>query len=253
MGKKILFLSIFMLNLQLVFRLCGIYASCDAAMAQNYTLENVECCGCPYCYGTYDCWFLEYHLQTCVRKPIDDSNTEDDPFSETTEPTDETTEPTNETTEPTDLSDNNRRPNNDATPKDTINTYNIQNAIDHLNERAYSYNEYKNLQKTGRKGKCAQYVRCAIEAGGIDTSVHPVSAKDYGPYLQNWGFREISRDHYVPRTGDIRVWQPYSGGNPNGHIHMFNGSAWVSDFVEPNLGGPSAGYRANNVYKIYRK
>lgn len=55
------------------------------------------------------------------------------------------------------------------------------------------------------------------------------------------------------QSGDIRVWQPYPGGRSEGHIHIFNGKNWVSDFVEPQLGGPNTGYRKHPNYKIYRK
>jgi hypothetical protein len=127
--------------------------------------------------------------------------------------------------------------------------YSISKAVVYLNANAYSFENYKNKKKK----ECAKYVRLAIEAGGIDTSNHPLDAKDYGSYLVKWGYKEISRNGYVPQSGDIRVWQPYSGGNQSGHIHMFNGNSWVSDFVEPNPNGPNSSYRKENNFKIYRK
>lgn len=43
-------------------------------------------------------------------------------------------------------------------------------------------------------------------------------------------------------AGDVLVIQPYKGGNPHGHIAMYDGEDWVSDFVHTDLwGGP--GYR----------
>ena len=101
-------------------------------------------------------------------------------------------------------------------------------------------------------GKCAAAVRNALQAGGIDTSIHPLSAKDYGYYLKKWGFSEIGRQGYVPKMGDVKVYQPYHNGNPNGHINMYDGKDWVSDFIE-NPKGPGPGYRSANDYVIYRK
>lgn len=101
--------------------------------------------------------------------------------------------------------------------------------------------------------KCATYVRLALEAGGIDTTGHPEYAKDYGDFLKKIGFHEVTRDGYSPKKGDIRVWQNYPGGHRAGHIHMYNGSQWVSDFFEPNNNGPGRDYRKYNNYKIYRK
>ena len=125
----------------------------------------------------------------------------------------------------------------------------VNKAIATLNSNASTPAELKNKSK----GKCATYVRLALEAGGIDTSGHPVNAKDYGPHLTKWGFHEISRTNYKPQIGDIRVWQNYEGGNPAGHIDMYNGKDWVSDFIKPNPNGPGPQYRKHNNYKIYRK
>ncbi len=109
-------------------------------------------------------------------------------------------------------------------------------------------------------GECAKYVRWALEAGGINTSGHPGSAKNYGPFLEGQGFSNVSPDNYAPQPGDIAVIQPYPGGNQSGHIEGWNGSQWVSDFNQPyypnSPGGgvyPGPGYRnAEPDYSIYR-
>ena len=99
---------------------------------------------------------------------------------------------------------------------------------------------------------CATYVRKAISAkagGGLPMN-STKSAKDYGPQLEAAGFRQVT-DGTVQK-GDVAVIQPYPGGNPNGHMTMYNGSQWVSDYKQRDMwGGP--GYRANQPsYKIYR-
>lgn len=102
-------------------------------------------------------------------------------------------------------------------------------------------------------GRCAYYVRLALEAGGISTNPHPVSAKDYGSYLAKWGFKTASPNSYAPVKGDIGVIQPYSGGSTHGHIQMYNGKNWVSDFIQKVDFWPGGGYRTNQPsFQIYR-
>jgi type VI secretion system secreted protein VgrG len=117
-------------------------------------------------------------------------------------------------------------------------------------------------------GRCALYVRRALEAGGVDLTHHPFSAKDYGPTLLTNGFskffefqqikppteaadgatvkvshsRSTSDQQYVPKKGDVAVIQPYQGGDSNGHIAMYDGAQWVSDFKQRDMWG-GAGYR----------
>ncbi|KQP80733.1 hypothetical protein ASF60_22510 [Methylobacterium sp. Leaf113] len=108
-------------------------------------------------------------------------------------------------------------------------------------------------------GQCARYVRNALEAGGlkaINPPERPVDAKDYGPVLKVRGFSETVLSgmlyHYDPLEGDVIVLQPYSGGNPAGHIAMFSGEDWMSDFVQRDIwAGP--GYRAKKPHlALYR-
>jgi len=124
-----------------------------------------------------------------------------------------------------------------------FNSYNIENAVNYLNNNS--------LEKSS--GRCAYFVRQALEAGGINTNPHPISAKDYGSYLIEWGFSTVSRTNYIPIKGDISVIQPYSGGSPHGHIQMYNGSIWLSDFKQKIDFWPGGGYRLKQPdYQIYR-
>lgn len=76
-------------------------------------------------------------------------------------------------------------------------------------------------------------------------------AKNWGPYLQTKGFDTIERSGYSPLKGDIRVFQNYTGGSIHGHIDMYNGNQWVSDFFE-NGDWPGTGYKKYSNYAIYR-
>lgn len=99
---------------------------------------------------------------------------------------------------------------------------------------------------------CAIFVRNALLAGGVILAEHPRDAKDYGSYLLDKSFVEVPLKGYMPVKGDISVIQPYQGGNSSGHITMYDGQSWISDFVQRDMwGGP--GYREHKPsYKIYR-
>lgn len=81
--------------------------------------------------------------------------------------------------------------------------------------------------------RCAASVREAMEAAGISTADRPASgdAGDYGPFLLRHGAQVIPADHYQPRPGDIAVYDK-SEEHPAGHVQVFDGRHWVSDFVQ---------------------
>lgn len=81
-------------------------------------------------------------------------------------------------------------------------------------------------------GKCAVNVQRALEAGGLGGEGHPVEAREYGAYLKAKGFAAISSSGYKPRKGDIVVVQPGNGVGRHGHIAMFDGARWISDYRE---------------------
>jgi hypothetical protein len=81
-------------------------------------------------------------------------------------------------------------------------------------------------------GKCALHVQRALEAGGIDGAGHPAVAHEYGPYLASKGFLALPADGYAPRKGDVVVVQPGQGVSKAGHIAMYDGSQWISDYRE---------------------
>ncbi len=78
---------------------------------------------------------------------------------------------------------------------------------------------------------CAASVRQAMEAAGISTTDRPGDAGDYGPFLLRHGARPVDSESYQPLAGDIAVFDK-SDDHPAGHIQVFNGQRWVSDFVQ---------------------
>lgn|SRR5487761_200118 len=82
--------------------------------------------------------------------------------------------------------------------------------------------------------RCAYACRMAFQAGGMNTAGHPVDAGDYGPFLIRHGASVVSPKGYKPLKGDVVVFnktQYYKFG----HIEMYNGKGWVSDFKQHSM------------------
>ena len=90
-------------------------------------------------------------------------------------------------------------------------------------------------------GYCARYVRTAIEAGGLSTAGRPGSAYLYTSFLPKIGFQPVTQLYGKSsqsqwsasnaKPGDISV---MSHGQ-HGHICMWDGRQWVSDFRQNNM------------------
>jgi hypothetical protein len=120
-------------------------------------------------------------------------------------------------------------------------SWNKDAAVRHLNVSAGAHSHRD----------CAKYTRQAIEAGGIKIG-STYFAKDYGPLLERAGFSKVLPAEIV-RAGDVIVIQSYPG-NDAGHMAMFNGTIWVSDFRQHADVYPGPGYRKYMpAYQIYRK
>jgi len=99
------------------------------------------------------------------------------------------------------------------------------------------------------RGRCAEAVRKAIEAGGIKLHRHG-SAKDYGASLLQAGFAIVRTPD--AQTGDVVVIDGFIG-HRHGHIAMFNGDIWVSDFKQNSNVYPGRSYTLHApAYVIYR-
>lgn len=117
-------------------------------------------------------------------------------------------------------------------------------------------------------GKCAAYVRRAVEAGGVKIKIPPprignsASACDYGPSFEAVGFKPVysytgsgpTDTAIIPgqQAGDVVIIQPIDG-HPHGHIALFNGTNWVSDFIQLRGFYPGQQYRnVKPAYILYR-
>lgn len=103
-------------------------------------------------------------------------------------------------------------------------------------------------------GYCARFVRWALEAGGLNTSGRPASAKDYGPFLKGLGFNSVNYENYQAKKGDIAVIDAFQGkrNHKHGHIQMYTGTQWISDFRQKSF-YPGSDYRNNQPnFTIFR-
>ncbi|MEH6436148.1 CHAP domain-containing protein [Massilia sp. DD77] len=104
-------------------------------------------------------------------------------------------------------------------------------------------------------GRCGEFVRKALQAAGAELRPpYPPSGKLYGPALLALGYARLevpNPDRFAFLKGDIMVMEPCQ---PCGHGHVagYDGSHWISDFVQRDFwAGP--GYRKRRpVVAVYR-
>lgn len=92
---------------------------------------------------------------------------------------------------------------------------------------------------------CAWYVMRAMHKGGCPAIILPAFA--YSVYLPLIGWEEIKEANYKPKSGDVSVF-PAVKGHPYGHIAMWDGSRWISDFKQKGI----IVNKAYSEYKIFR-
>lgn len=132
----------------------------------------------------------------------------------------------------------------------------LEDAADTLTSRAV----------TAPNGNCARAVRLALEAHGIKIGIpetregaNAAHARDFGDKLKEAGFIAIihgKKPAKEPATetlkkGDVTVIQPTSK-NKAGHMAMYNGQQWISDYKQPGF-WPGNAYRSEKPdYVVYR-
>ena len=104
-----------------------------------------------------------------------------------------------------------------------------------------------NAEKKSRNC-CAWYVMKALHAGGSPAYILPAYA--YSWLLPQLGFDEVAAEGYTPQMGDIVVF-PKVDGHIWGHIQMWNGQQWISDFMQKGFYA-AVGYRGCG-YRIFRR
>jgi hypothetical protein len=99
---------------------------------------------------------------------------------------------------------------------------------------------------------CAMYCRQGMEAAGLSTQDRPRSgdAADYGPFLLRHGAQVLAADSYTPQVGDTVVFDR-TAQHPSGHIEMYDGQRWVSDFMQHSF-SPYRDAASTPPFTIYR-
>jgi hypothetical protein len=99
---------------------------------------------------------------------------------------------------------------------------------------------------------CAMYCRLGMEAGGLNTEDRPRSgdAGDYGPFLLRHGAQEVPQRSYNPQVGDVVIFDK-TVEHPSGHIEMYDGHRWVSDFMQHSF-SPYRHAESTPPFTIYR-
>lgn len=124
--------------------------------------------------------------------------------------------------------------------------FDLTAALQHLRDNAYDHYTREFC------GHCARAIRMALEAGGLDTTGRPAYAGDYDSFLPTIGFIQVEYGpDYVPQPGDIVVHESTSENRPEGHIAMYDGANWISDYYQRDMFGGQA-YRDNNDFTIWR-
>lgn len=111
-------------------------------------------------------------------------------------------------------------------------TYDINKACQTLTEKA----------ETSSKCCCAWYVMRAMHSGNCSIGIYPAWCYEY--ILPYYGFNKISMENYKPEKGDIVVIEN-SKEHFWGHIAMYNGQQWISDFKQKNMNPYKKQYRTS--------
>ena len=95
---------------------------------------------------------------------------------------------------------------------------------------------------------CAWYCMRALQSGGCPVGIVPAYA--YSKILPQMGFQEVSMSGYRPQKGDVCV-LPTNNHSSFGHIAIYNGVQWVSDFKQKDI-YPSRAYRERGESRVFR-
>jgi hypothetical protein len=84
----------------------------------------------------------------------------------------------------------------------------------------------------------------------MDTTGRPASAKDYGPFLLKKGAQVVpGGDDYTPQKADIAVFDG-TDAHPHGHIQIFTGTQWVSDFKQNRFSPYKTDIPPSTIYRF---
>jgi hypothetical protein len=94
--------------------------------------------------------------------------------------------------------------------------------------------------KAQSTANCGHYVRMGLAAAGVELGGYGTPGGGFRPLLTSKGASVVasapggsgnSPENYQPQPGDVAVFEP-TGAHISGHIEVWNGSKWVSDFTQ---------------------
>lgn len=97
------------------------------------------------------------------------------------------------------------------------------------------------------QGRCAMYVRKALQQAGYKFTPQTSAYMYANGTLASAGFVKLSNNNYQPQVGDVAVFNR-TAKNPHGHIQIYDGKQWVSDFRQPKF----SPYSQHNGYTVWR-
>ncbi len=109
-----------------------------------------------------------------------------------------------------------------------------------------------NAASSKSQGLCARYVANALQGAGYKfTRQNSAYMYHSNGILSGCGFVPVNTQSY--QIGDVAVWPAHGGaggGGVHGHIQIFNGKNWVSDFIQRGfVPGKSYGNSKPTVYR----
>lgn len=99
--------------------------------------------------------------------------------------------------------------------------------------------------------KCALYVRKALQAAGYNVRPQSSAYMYNNGEMVRIGFNKIPKENYQPQVGDVIVFNR-TPTNPHGHIQIYSGSQWVSDFKQPRMMIYGDNHRGYTIYRDAR-
>lgn len=114
-------------------------------------------------------------------------------------------------------------------------SYSIDKAVAHIENNALSKSHTC----------CAWFVMRAMQSGGCPIGIFPAWAYKY--VLPVYGFKAVTESNVIPRKGDIVVFEN-TDKHYWGHIAMYNGSIWISDFKQKKMNP----YKDSVPYQLFR-
>lgn len=95
-----------------------------------------------------------------------------------------------------------------------------------------TYATRNGLDKSAKS--CALYVRRALQAAGYKVTPQPSAYMYNNGEMAKLGFKNIPTTNYRPQVGDVVVFNR-TPKNPHGHIQIYSGSQWISDFKQSGM------------------